>query len=99
MWHKRLNQHWNKTKSFIHQGYQKLGKWAGEVDRGAGIMRKMFSLATPMLDDFGGGDIIRKGLMLLVNMTNSNHRYPILIKEQEDMLVLLTKQIYLNNKW
>ena len=62
MWHKRLNQHWNKTKSFIHQGYQKLGKWAGEVDRGAGIMRKMFSLATPMLDDFGGGDLIKKGV-------------------------------------
>jgi hypothetical protein len=51
-----------KTKSFIHQGYHQLGKWAGEVDRGAGIMRKMFSLATPMLDDFGGGDIIKKGI-------------------------------------
>ena len=39
-----------------------MGKWAGEVDRGAGIMRKMFSLATPMLDDFGGGDFIKKGV-------------------------------------
>ena len=39
-----------------------MGKWAGEVDRGAGIMRKMFSLATPMLDDFGGGDLIKKGV-------------------------------------
>ena len=25
-------------------------------------MRKIFSLATPMLDDFGGGDIIKKGV-------------------------------------
>ena len=25
-------------------------------------MRKMFSPATPMLDDFGGGDIIKKGI-------------------------------------
>ena len=62
MWHKRLNEHWNKTKSFIHQGYHRLGKFAGEIDRGAGIMRKMFSLATPMLDDFGGGDVIKKGI-------------------------------------
>ena len=62
MWHKRLQQHWNKTKSFINQGYHHLGKWAGEVDRGAGIMRKMFSLATPMLDDLGGGDIIKQGV-------------------------------------
>ena len=78
MWHKRLNQHWNKTKSFIHQGYHQLGKWAGEVDRGAGIMRNMFSLATPMLDDFGGGDFIKikkRGLMLSVSMTNSNHGF------------------------
>ena len=51
MWHKQLNQHWNRTKSFIHQGYHQLGKWAGEFDRGAGIVRKMFSLATPMLND------------------------------------------------
>ena len=62
MLYKRLAHHWNKTKAFIHQGYHQLGKWAGEVDRGAGIMRKMFSLATPMLDDFGGGDFIKKGV-------------------------------------
>ena len=62
MWHKTLNQHWNKTKSFIHQGYHKLGKWAGEIDRGAGIMRKMFSLATPMLSDLGQGDFIKQGV-------------------------------------
>ena len=62
MWHKRLNQHWKNTKSFIHQGYHKLGKWAGEIDRGAGIMRKMFSLATPMLDDLGGNEYIQKGV-------------------------------------
>ena len=62
MWHKQLKQHWNKTKSFINQGYGHLKGWAKEIDRGAGIARKMFSLATPMLDDFGGGDFIKQGV-------------------------------------
>ena len=62
MWYKQLNHHWNKTKSFIRHGYNTIGKWAGEVDRAAGIGRKLFSLATPMLDDIGGGDIIKQGV-------------------------------------
>ena len=62
MWHKNLAQHWNKTKSFIHQGYRKLSKFAGEMDRGAGIFKRLFSLATPMLEDFGQGDLVRRGI-------------------------------------
>ena len=62
MWYKRLGRHWNKTKSFIHQGYHQLGKWAGEIDRAAGIGRKIFSLAAPILDDLGQGDAIQRGV-------------------------------------
>lgn len=62
MWYKQLGRHWNKTKSFIHQGYHTLGKWAGEIDRAAGIGRKIFSLAAPILDDLGQGDAIRRGV-------------------------------------
>ena len=47
------SKHWNKTKSFIHQGYKNLGKWAEEMIRGAGIFKRLFSLATPMLEDLG----------------------------------------------
>ena len=67
MWHKRLQQHWNSTKSFIHQGYSRLGKFAGEVDRGAGIMRKLFSLASPMLENIKQGDIIKTGVNAIDN--------------------------------
>ena len=67
MWHKRLQQTWNKTKSFIHQGYSRLGKFAGDIDRGAGILRKLFSLATPMLEDAGQGDLIKKGVDVIGN--------------------------------
>ena len=70
MWHKRLNQHWNKTKSFINHGYHQLGKWAGEVDRGAGILRKLFSLSTPMLHDFNQSDLIKKGVDVIGKYDN-----------------------------
>jgi len=61
-WHKKLQGHWNRTKSFIHQGYQTLGKWAGEVERGAGIGRKIFQTIAPILDDFGQGDVVSQGM-------------------------------------
>ena len=62
MWYKNLNRHWNKAKSFIKQGYNTIGKWAGEADRAAGIGKRIFSLATPILNDIGGGDIIKSGV-------------------------------------
>lgn len=61
-WHKKLQNHWSRTKSFIHHGYQTLGKWAGEVERGAGIGRRLFQAIAPILDDFGQGDLVSKGV-------------------------------------
>ena len=57
-WHKQLNNEWNSTKSFIHQGYRHAKGWAKEVDRGARIFKNLFSLATPMLT----ADIIKQGV-------------------------------------
>ncbi len=62
MWHRALQQHWNKTKSFLGESYRRLGKWAGEVDRAAGIGRRMFSLAAPILSDMGADDAIQHGM-------------------------------------
>ena len=61
-WHKTLAGHWNRTKSFIHQGYRTLGKWAGEVERGAGIGKKIFASIAPILEDFGQHDAISHGM-------------------------------------
>ncbi len=62
MWHKALHQHWNRTKSFLGESYRRLGKFAGEFDRAAGIGRRMFSLAAPILSDIGADDAIQQGM-------------------------------------
>lgn len=62
MWHKRLQQHWNRTKSFIHQGYRTLGKWAGEMDKGVSIGRKAFSAIAPILDELGASQYVDQGM-------------------------------------
>ena len=62
LWHKRLREGWNKTKSFLGSSYQTVGKWAGEMDRAAGIGRKLFSLAVPILDELGAGAAVQGGL-------------------------------------
>ena len=62
MWHRQLEQHWNKTKSFLHQGYHNLGKWAGHMDRAANIGKRLFSLALPALQDMGQDDLIQGGI-------------------------------------
>ncbi len=62
---KQLQQHWNKTKSFINQGYHTLGKWAGHMDRAAGIGKRLFSLAMPALQEFGQDDIIQSGIQAI----------------------------------
>ena len=61
-WTKNLNSAWNSTKSFIHQGYRHAKGWAKEMDRGAGIMKNIFSLASPILSDFGQDDLIKQGV-------------------------------------
>ena len=62
MWLKQLNHHWNRTKSFIGDGYRQLGKWAADADRLAGVGRKIWSLATPALEDIGAGDVVQQGV-------------------------------------
>ncbi len=62
MWHKALQQHWNKTKSFLGENYRRLGGWAKEMDRAAGIGRRIFSLAAPVLQDFGADEAIQHGM-------------------------------------
>ena len=62
MWHKALNQHWNKTKAFLGESYRRLGGWAGEFDRAAGIGRRLFSLAAPIMQDLGADEAIQHGM-------------------------------------
>ena len=62
MWQKQLARHWNKTKAFLGDKYRHLGKWAGELDKVAGIGRRVFALAAPILDDLGQSDIVKQGM-------------------------------------
>ena len=61
MW-KQLNQNWQKTKSFIGHAHRRVGAWMGDIDRLAGIGRKAFALAAPILDDFGQGKAVQQGM-------------------------------------
>ena len=65
MWHRQLEHHWNRTKSFIHQGCQRLGKMAGHFDRAASISKRLFSLAHPALQDLGQDDLIQGGIQAI----------------------------------
>ena len=65
MWHRHLEHHWNRAKSFIHQGYQNLGKFAGHMDRAANIGKRLFSLAMPALQDLGQDDLIQGGIQAI----------------------------------
>ena len=65
MWHKQLARHWNKTKAFLGDKYRHLGKWAGELDRAAGIGRRVFQLAAPILDEFGQNDLVEQGMKVI----------------------------------
>ena len=62
MWHKALQQHWNRTKSFLGENYRRLGGWAKEMDRAAGIGRRIFSLAAPIMSDMGADEAIQHGM-------------------------------------
>ena len=48
-----LRHHFNRAKKFLGDGYGHVAKWAGDVDRLAGIGRRAFSAISPILDDFG----------------------------------------------
>ncbi len=74
MWNKQLKQHWNRAKSFIHQGYSHLGGWAKEFNKAAGIGKRIFSLATPMLEDIGQGNVVRHGAEVIGQYENLKSR-------------------------
>ena len=44
------------------EGYRRLGGWAKEMDRAAGIGRRVFSLAAPILSDLGAHETIEHGV-------------------------------------
>ena len=62
MWHRHLEHHRNRAKSYIHQGYQTLGKFAGHMDRAANIGKRLFSLAMPALQDLGQDHVVQGGI-------------------------------------
>ena len=61
MW-KQLHQNWKRTKSFIGHAHKRVGSWLGDIDRLAGIGRRAFALAAPIMDDFGQGETVKKGM-------------------------------------
>ena len=65
MWQRKLQHHWNKTKSFVNQGYHTLGGWARNFDRAATIGKRLFSLAVPALQDIGAEEYIGKGANII----------------------------------
>ena len=48
-------------KSFIGSHYSHATKIAGQLDGLAGIGRRAFAALTPILEDFGQGDVVRAG--------------------------------------
>ena len=62
MLYKRLAQHWNKTKAWLGDRYNEGRKLAGQMDRMAGLGRRAFALAAPILDDLGQGGVVQAGM-------------------------------------
>ena len=57
-----LSHHFGRAKNFIGQGYGRLSKMAGEIDRLAHVGRRAFSFIAPILDDFGASGSINQGM-------------------------------------
>ena len=62
MLYKRLAQHWQKTKAWMADRYTQGKKIAGQMDRMAGLGRRAFALAAPILDDLGQGGAVAQGM-------------------------------------
>ena len=62
MLYKRLAQHWNKTKAWLGDRYNEGKKFAGQLDKMAGLGRRAFALAAPILDDLGQGGVVQAGM-------------------------------------
>jgi hypothetical protein len=65
MWRKNAARNWAQTKAFLGDKYHRLGKWAGEMDRVAGVGRRIFALAAPILDDLGHNDMVTEGMKVV----------------------------------
>jgi len=61
MLYKQLAHHWQKTKAWMGDKYHQAKGWAAEMDKMAGLGRRAFALAAPVLDDLGQGDAARFG--------------------------------------
>ena len=57
-----LSHHFGKAKSFLGNGYQRLSKFAGGIDRLAGVRRKTFGFLAPILEDFGASSALTHGM-------------------------------------
>ena len=62
-----LSHHFGKAKSFIGHGYQRLSKFAGEVDRLAGVGRRAFGFLAPILEDLGASSALTHGMKAINN--------------------------------
>ena len=62
MLYKRLAHHWNKTKAWLGDRYNEGKKFAGQMDKLAGLGRRAFALAAPILDDLGQGGAVQAGM-------------------------------------
>ena len=62
MLYKRLAHHWNNTKAWMGDRYNEGKKFAGQMDKLAGLGRRAFALAAPILDDLGQGGVVQAGM-------------------------------------
>jgi hypothetical protein len=72
MWNKAAHR-WGYAKSIIGNKYRQLGGFAKEMDNVAGIGRRMYSLAAPILHDLGHGEIVDQGMQYIQGYDNLRH--------------------------
>ena len=62
MLYKRLAHHWNKTKAWMGDRYNEGKSIMHGLDKMAGLGRRAFALAAPILDDLGQGGAVQAGM-------------------------------------
>ena len=65
MLYKRFAHHWNQTKAWLGARYNEGKKIAGQMDKMAGLGRRAFALAAPILDDLGQEGMVAQGRMAI----------------------------------
>ncbi len=56
--------HWHHD-FLLCRGNQDGGRWGGELVGGAGVGRRVFALAAPILDDLGHGNAVTEGMKVV----------------------------------